>query len=209
LVCSFLHLYKSPWNSTSWQLGKLHASRGQDRDARHERWKLHLACPLIANNYPENNTNRSIDESVVAFGLLLVQMQAKEIAAPSNEDYDWFEKRPTNASKLIRLLKRWKGRLRRGDRIIAKACLEFPDYVRRLDMPNLDSELRPVATIYRYIASRLLAQVNIDFGHEVELFLATPEELQRARQATTTLNATGLPALRFFDDDESGDHNIQ
>ena len=166
-----------------------------------KRW-LQQWCPrVICTLGPKKDTKLQSD-NIAAFGVLVLELEADRMASWTEVDNDWISGEKSNHVRLARILKSWEDYISDDYRNIAKACLEFDSLTESLDHPDIVSEMKGLAIVYKCILEPLFRHMMKSFGNLGPVFekmfgpgrsLATPTSLSPSNTAKRIL----------FDDNDS------
>lgn len=163
-----------------------------------ERWKPHVSCSLASLDGKDDE-----NVAVLSFGLLLMEMEAKRLAEPKEEDAEWGSDRPSRDSMLKRVLEEWTGYVEDGYKDIATACLLFRQLSEKFYDPSLTQEKRRAAAMYRYILAPLYRLVTSGFRAASELFGELPRSAPSPSiPAPRTGQLASSSGLELFDGKE-------
>lgn len=198
IACSLLNLDKSRWVKLGFTVDTV-SLRVTDTLNSLERWKPHVSCSLASLDGEDDE-----NVAVLSFGLLLMEMEAKRLAKPEEEDTEWGSDRPSRDSMLKRVLEEWTGNVDDGYKDIATACLLFRQLSEKFYDPLLEQEQRRTAAMYKYILAPLYRLVTSSFRASSELFGEFPRS---APSPSLPAPRTGQPAsssgLELFDGKET------
>lgn len=171
LACSLLHLHNSPWLQQNWNLDNISILSLPDARSQLDMWRPHVSC--LIGLLPNSNM-LSEYEDIIAFGTLVMEIEAKQKAEPTDRDVDWITHEVSPELILDRILDEWRGDVDVGYRRVGKACLDFRKLVQRLNDPTLTGESRRIAALYTHIVSPLLKELRKGFPAASRYFTSLP-----------------------------------
>ncbi|KAI0098771.1 hypothetical protein GGR51DRAFT_423139 [Nemania sp. FL0031] len=169
LACSLLCLYKSNWVQMGFDTNAISVPVGKTGSDGLARWRPHISCSLETVDRRGN-----MDDAVLSFGMLLMEMEAGKAAEPTEEDRDWSRERFSQDSTLKRILKEWRGDVQDGYRAVATRCLKFSEKADGHHDPGLKAESQRIGAIYSYILAPLCYVVGQNFKDTPKLFNTIP-----------------------------------
>lgn len=166
--------------------------------------QLHQWCPHIVCTLAPKETTKLQSDDIAAFGVLVLELEANRKAPWTREDTDWISGQRSNHVRLARILKAWEDVVSDDYRDVAKVCLEFDSLVESLDHPDIVSDQKGIAVIYKCILEPLFRQLMNSFGRLAPLFdgIFNPCHLRSLTAMRLSASNTAKRVL-FDDDDES------
>ena len=169
LACALFQICKSPWTHRLWRRDLIYLYQYPKNFRRLEQLRLRIPCiqqdALIAKA-KEPNT-----ESIAAFGVLLLELEAKEEAEwDEDQDLDFEYDILSNQVRLGRILRDWEASVRDDYRAISQACHDFDSLVQTVDDPRITSENKRLAAFRKCIFEPLFKLLVRDFSPAQRLF---------------------------------------
>lgn len=163
--------------------------------------RLHQWCPRLLCDLVPQDTGSLQSDNIAAFGVLVLELEAHRRAAWTSEDEDWLSGAPSNSIRLARVLKDWEDSVSDDYRRVAKACLEFESLIQKLDHPEITSEKKSLAVIYKCILEPLFRHMTTTFEDLTPLFkgMFGPS---RGLTAAMEITAEGTAKRELFDDND-------
>jgi hypothetical protein len=150
---------------------------------------------------PKKDTKLQSD-NIAAFGVLVLELEANRKANWTPDDEDWLLGEKSNHVRLARILKSWEDLVSDDYRRVAKACLEFDSLTESLDHPDIVSERKGHAVIYKCILEPLFHHIMKSFGNLGPLFKGM---FGPGRSLTSPMNISpSVTAKRVLFDDDDG-----
>lgn len=163
LASSLFQLSNSPWIAQRLGPDTIFVPLPDNR-------RLHQWCPqVICTLAPKENINLQSDD-IAAFGVLVLELEANRQAPWTEADNEWGSREKSNLVRLARILRAWEDIVSDDYRGVAKACLEFDILVKGLDHPDILSEQKGLAVIYKCILEPLFRHLLRSFGNLTPLF---------------------------------------
>ena len=164
--------------------------------------RLQQWCPRTLCTLVPNKDTRLQRDNVAALGVLVLELEADRKANWTVGDEDWISGEKSNQVRLARILKTWKDLVSDEYRTVAKACLEFDSLIESFDHPDIVSERKGLAVIYKCILEPLFRHIMKSFGNLAPLFEGM---FGPGRSFTAPMNISpSVTAKRvLFDDDDS------
>lgn len=160
IACSLLVLDKSRWIQSDLSIDSVAMHKARETTDLLCSWKAHIFTSLLCAD--DKDRVQEHESAVLSFGLLIMQMGARQAAEPVLEEKD---ADPMDIkARLEQILREWSGYVEDDYRKIATACLMF----RKLSDQYHDSEgtveTRHTAVIYQYIVAPLFRVAFNRFG---------------------------------------------
>ncbi|KAL6900066.1 hypothetical protein GGI43DRAFT_406221 [Trichoderma evansii] len=193
VASSLLNLNASAWLRANINIKSILVESSPNLDRR---WKPLVACSLEAINIEDE-----VQDAILSFGLLLMEMEGKKIARPKEADNDWETGLPSKDSMLRRIIEEWNRVVSDGYRHIATACLQFRELSARLYDPGLTQDMGQSAAIYKYILAplhRLATQQHSKISPIFTNFPSSPQSTSATRNYPLR-QATLSPTFVLFD----------
>jgi hypothetical protein len=203
LACSLFHLNTSHWLRSGWDMDNILILATPKAQNPLKRWRPHISCSLESSPSFQGNDN----DHILSFGLLIMEMEAKRKALPTDEDKDWLTGLPSKDSMLKRVLKDWKRKLEDDYQKIGTACLLFRELAEKFYHPALADDMKRTAVIYRYILVPLYQLITRRYRSASLLFNGFPRlpESSSAPYLRPSQSRWGSPLILF--DDSKWDSN--
>jgi hypothetical protein len=203
LACSLFHLNTSHWLRGGWDVDNILMLASPRAQNPLKRWRPHITCSL---ELPPGSRGDDSDY-ILSFGLLIMEMEAKRKASPTDEDKDWLTGLPSKDSMLKRVLKDWKRKLEDDYQKIGTACLLFRELAEKFYHPALEEDMKRTAAIYRYILVPLYQLITRRYRSASLLFndFPRPPESSSAPYLRPSQPRWGSPLILF--DDSKSDSN--
>lgn len=166
IACSLLSLDNSHWTRLGFDIDKVSLQAPKKASAY---WKPHLTCSL-----PVLRGQDDINYAVFSFGVLLMEIEAGEVAEREVTDKVWRCNVTPPDSILERILNEWKRNVDKKYRKIATACLHFPRYCATFYDPEINESRNRIAAIYKYIVAPLFRLVAERFDDSLDRFNGFP-----------------------------------
>ncbi|SPN98624.1 uncharacterized protein DNG_01669 [Cephalotrichum gorgonifer] len=165
--------------------------------------RIHQWCPqVVCDLSPKQNITRQGD-SIAAFGVLLLEIEADRKVPWTEEDHDWDSGERSNHVRLCRALRLLKDFVGDNYRHAAKACLEYDKLVEMLDHRDIKPDRKGLAVIYKCILEPLIRQLVINFSGIVPLFKEMVGPWHRFAPRKIIPASRTAKEVFLFDDDES------
>ncbi len=195
LAASMFQLSDSPWFQH--HLGTECIFMPSPDNKRLQQWCPRILCTLVRNSCTGLQS-----DSIAAFGVLVLELEANRKASWTTDDEDWITGEKSNHVRLARVLKTWEDLVSDDYRRVAKACLEFDSLVEGLDHPDIVPERKGLAIIYKCILEPLFRHVTKSFGNLAPIFKGM---FGPGRSLTAPMDISpSITAKRvLFDDDDS------
>jgi hypothetical protein len=200
LACSLLQLYGSPWiQAQRWQWKNIHLHEYPNDENPLHQVQPHLLCILSEKAGAANDID---NETVAAFGVLLMELESNEMADWEDVEDDLEFGAPSDQLRLGMALEMWVRHVRDGYRAIAQACYDFPSLVNEVECDMLGPQLKRMAVICNCILRPLYNLLLTDHSDTAALFEGTSGLL---RSLHTPINITSSKAAKqvLFDDFEA------
>lgn len=169
LACSLLQLYDSPWIQQQWRRDTLYLPTCP-RDSRQlHQWYPHVLCTLSPKIIMKLHS-----DDIAAFGVLLMELEADDEAPWSEYDVEWPSETKSNRVRLARILRDWEEDVGDEYRQVGRACLDFESLVETFDHPDIESDLKCLAIVYKCILDPLFRYLVKDFGKTAQIFQGIP-----------------------------------
>jgi hypothetical protein len=195
LAASLFQLSDSPWIEQ--HLGANTIFVPPPDNTRLHQWCPRVTCTLV----PKTVTGLQSD-NIAAFGVLVLELEADRKADWTKVDNDWISGEKSNQVRLARILKTWEDLISDDYRGVAKACLEFDSLIENLDHPDIESDRKGLAVVYKCILEPLFRHTMKSFGNLTPLFkgMFGPG---RSLSAPMSLSPSITAKRVLFDDDDS------
>ncbi|PHH61270.1 hypothetical protein CDD81_648 [Ophiocordyceps australis] len=195
LAASLFQLSDSPWIEP--HLGPECILVPVPDNAHLQQW-----CPRVLCSLMPQKSAKTQSDNVAAFGVLVLELEANRKAHWTTDDEEWLTGEKSNHVRLARILEAWKDYVYDEPRKVAKACLEFDSLISSLDHPDIVSENKGLAVMYKCILQPLHRHVTKSFGNLAPLFkgMFGPG---RSLSAFTNISPSVTAKRVFFDDDDS------
>ncbi|EXA53633.1 hypothetical protein FOVG_01375 [Fusarium oxysporum f. sp. pisi HDV247] len=195
LASSLFQLGDSPW--TEQLLGPHTIFVPSPDKKRLDQW-----CPQVLCTLASKEDNKLQSDDIAAFGVLVLELEAGQKAHWTNADSDWISGEKSNHVRLARILKDWEDVVGDDYRGVGKACLEFDSLIENLDHPDILSDQKGIAVIYKCILEPLFRHLMKNFGNLAPLFdgMFGP---WTSLTAAMSLSPSNTAKRALFDDDES------
>jgi hypothetical protein len=203
LACSLLHLYDSPWLQQSWNTDNISIFSRQDARSQLDMWRPHVFC--VIGQPPTGNMAEY--EDIVAFGILMMEIEAKQKAEPTDLDIDWRTHEVSSELILDRILLEWRGDVDAGYRKVGQDCLNFRNLVKQFDDLNLAGESGRIAAIYNHIVSPLFKLLRKRFPAASRYFTRLPCSETYSHRLTSARKPERSLMTLFDDSSEQAWHN--
>ncbi|KAF2106155.1 hypothetical protein BDV96DRAFT_339008 [Lophiotrema nucula] len=198
IAFSLVNLDKSNWIKEGLSVKDV-SLRASETSSTLKRWMPYLSCSL-----PSLNAEQDENMAVLSFGLLLMEMEAKEIADPKEEDQEWGSNKTSKDSMLKRILGEWT-KVDDEYKNIAAACLYFRELSEKFYDPSLLPEHFRTAAMYRYVVAPLYRLVTSRVNAASQLFGKFPEPMMRRQAPLSRISrpTSGSRLQLLFDGDET------
>lgn len=167
LACALFEMCGSSWIHTLWRRDMIYVHQYPRDFKRLDQLRLRIPCTLSElslGKWPNS-------ESIAAFGVLLLELEANNEADWDLElDVDLEDDVLSNQVRLGRVLREWETSVRDDYRAISQACHDFDNLVKTVDHPQIRSERRHAAVVYKCILEPLLKLLLKDFSTARRLF---------------------------------------
>ncbi|KAF4432615.1 hypothetical protein FACUT_8303 [Fusarium acutatum] len=190
--------FMSSWIHRHWRHDAIYISQCPQKLQRLDQLQLRMPCTL----YEGADKNEYRTEAIASFGVLLLELEANEIANWEDDDKDIEYGTLSNKVRLGRLLREWQEDVTDDYRNVSWACLDFDRLVNGLDNPKVD---RRDAVMYKCIFEPLFKLLIRDFSKTTsKLFRGVegPWEniLQRSKISPSHFSKTKVSKHILFDD---------
>jgi len=197
LACSLFHLNSSRWLRNDWDMDSVMVFATPGAQNLLNRWRPYIECSL--ESVPQNRGDDNDD--ILSLGLLIMEMEAKRRALPTEEEKDWVTGLPSKDSLLKRVLTEWKRKLDDGYQQIGSACLRFRELAQKFYHPALPEDMKRTAAIYKYILVPLYRLITQSYRSTSQLFYPFPRPPQSSPASYLGLaNQNWDSQLVLFDD---------
>ena len=195
LAASMFQLSDSPWIEQ--HLGPECIFVPLPDNKRLQQWCPRVLCTLV----PKKDTRLQSD-NIAALGVLVLELEADRKANWTAGDEDWISGEKSNHVRLARILKSWEDLVSDDYRRVAKACLEFDCLIESLDHPDIVSERKSLAVIYKCILEPLFRNIMKSFGNLAPVFKGMFDP-SRSLAAPMNISPSVTAKRMLFDDDDS------
>lgn len=163
LAASVFHLSDSPWIDQHLELECISVPSPDNKQL--QQWCPRVLCTLMPKSH-----KRLQSENIAALGVLVLELEADRKANWIPDDEDWASGEKSNCMRLTRILKSWEDLVSDDYRSVAKACLEFDNLIESVDHPEIVSERKSRAVMYKCILEPLFRHTTKSFGNLAPLF---------------------------------------
>lgn len=200
--CSLFNLDASHWIRLGLDTARISVRVAREASDLLARWKPYITCPLRSME-DEDDENAA----VLSFGLLLMEMEANQLAEPKKEDEIWGGSGISRDSMLKRILRDWADNVDDDYKDIATACLLFRQLSERFYDPLLTQDTKRTGAIYKYILAPLFRLVTPRFRKSLQLFAGIPNSVRSRAGAGNESSrlSTSASHLTLFDGSEPAD----
>ena len=128
--------------------------------------QLQQWCPHVRFILAPRNDLRPMSDRVVAFGLLILQLEAGRKASWTTDSGDWIWGEQLNQSRLAQVLysSDWEGLVVDRCRRVAKACLEFDCLIESMHHQGIDSKNKGLGVMYKYVVEPLYCHIGNNYS---------------------------------------------
>ncbi|KAH8880243.1 hypothetical protein GQ53DRAFT_544815 [Thozetella sp. PMI_491] len=197
LACSLLQLYNSPWIQEQWERQTIHLPTLPKDMKQLAHWYPQVLCRLS----PEAAKKLDSDD-MAAFGVLLMELEADDLAPWTEDDVEWPSDEKSNRSRLARILREWEEDVGDEYRQVAKNCLDFQMLADSFEHSHLGPELGHLAILYKCVLDPLFRCLVKDFGKTAQLFQGIPGPWGGLSGAVN-VSSSDIAKQSLFDDIET------
>jgi hypothetical protein len=197
LACSLLRLYDSPWIQEQLRRDTIYLPTCPRDSKQLQQWYPHVLCKLSRDAIMNLHS-----DDIAAFGVLIMELEADDEAAWSADDVEWPSETKSNRVRLARILKDWQCDVSDEYREVGRVCLDFESLVETFDHPNIASDLKYLAIIYKCILDPLFRSLVKDYGKTIHLFQGMPGPWG-SLSAAMNLSPSDAAKRALFDDLET------
>jgi hypothetical protein len=201
LATSLFQLSNSPWIEQHLSEETIFVPSPAPDNRRLRHWCPRVVCSLEFDRDTEKNEMAQSD-TIAAFGVLVLELEIDRTAPWQESDSDWISGEKSNQVRLARVLKNWEEFINDDYRAVARACLEFDSLVENVIHPEIGTDKRALAVVYKCILEPLFRHVLKSFGNLRPLFdgmFGPGRHLASAMSVSASRTAKRV----LFDDDES------
>ncbi|KAH8878944.1 subtilisin-like protein [Thozetella sp. PMI_491] len=203
LAYSLLHLYKSRWLRQALARERINLAGAKHALGMPSRWEPYVSCTLQIDD-EDTELEKDDQDTIISFGILLLEMEARQRAVPSEADFAWGADYPSQDLILDRILAEWGRTVDDGYRSVARACLHLQDLAEGLYHPDLSEDMRKTAAIHKYILSPLLDILKERFSRAFRLFTAAATRKQK-KDSGSKASVSEQEPVNLFDDEPAKD----